>query len=176
MSLKRNLLVTLAATSSLFLGVAPIVQAQSGLTIFSGVDDRDDILDYHLDFGGTPGAIERYRLRIPAKKLESAVAQLQINYPDYYEGEFDTDDIEVLYGEDYDESAEISEIIWDQENYLIQIYLQEPIPADNKIEIKMSNVRNPRFGGTFYFHAQVLGPGDVPLPSYVGTWILGINR
>lgn len=174
MSLKRKLLATLAATSCLFLGVVPIAQAD--LTIFSGVDDQDDILPHSFDFNGLPGARDRYRLRIPRKKLESAVAQLQINYPDYYRGEFDPDNIEVLYGEDYDESAEISEIIWDEENHLIQIYLQEPIPADNKIEIKMSNVKNPRFGGTFYFHAQVLGPGDVPLPSYLGTWILSINR
>jgi hypothetical protein len=175
MSLKRKLIAGLAATSCLFLGVAPIVQAQ-GLTIFSGVNDRDDILDHSFDFGGRPGGRERYRLRIPRKKLDSAVAQIQISYPDYYQGKFNTDDIEVMYGSDYDQSAEVAEVIWDEEQHLIQIYLAEPIEADNKIEIKMSNVRNPRFGGTFYFHAQVLAPGDVPLPRYVGTWILGINR
>jgi hypothetical protein len=64
---------------------------------------------------------------------------------------------------------------WNKENHVIQIELEEPIPAGNSIEIVLSNVKNPPFGGMYYFNAQVLTPGDVPLPRYVGTWILSIG-
>jgi hypothetical protein len=64
---------------------------------------------------------------------------------------------------------------WDKENHVIQIQLEDAIQAGNSIEIVFSNVKNPPFGGMYYFNAQVLTPGDVPLPRYVGTWILSIG-
>ena len=46
-------------------------QGTPGLVIFG---DRDvDILNYYLDFGGTADARDRYRLRIPKKKLENGL-------------------------------------------------------------------------------------------------------
>ncbi len=171
----KKLIATLAVVGCLIGGVAPIVQAQ-GLTIFSGVRNRDDILSHSFDFQGRPGNRDRYRLNISGKKLDTAVTEIVINYPEYYDGRFDTNKIEVLYGKESKNTASISEIAWNKEDNNLHIYLEETIEADNPIEIKLSNVRNPRFGGTYYFHAQVLSPGDVPLPRYIGTWILSINR
>jgi hypothetical protein len=64
---------------------------------------------------------------------------------------------------------------WDKENHLIQIYLQEPISAGNKVELVFSNVKNPPYGGIYYFNCRMLAPGDVPLSRYLGTWILSIG-
>jgi hypothetical protein len=69
----------------------------------------------------------------------------------------------------------LSEVKWDQENHIIQIYLQEPIKAGNKVELVFSNMKNPPFGGMYKFNCQVLSPGDVPLPRYLGTWVLSIG-
>ncbi|MGM0455661.1 MAG: DUF2808 domain-containing protein, partial [Cyanobacteriota bacterium] len=62
-----------------------------------------------------------------------------------------------------------------QENQVIEIYPIEPIAAGNDVEIVFSNVRNPRFGGMYYFNARVFSPGDLPMARYLGTWVLNIS-
>jgi len=68
----------------------------------------------------------------------------------------------------------LQEVVWDKENRLVEIYPQEPVPAGSKVELVFSNVKNPSFGGTYYFNCH-LSPGDVPLRRYLGTWILSIS-
>ena len=171
---RKGLISTLAIAGCCAVGIPTISWAQSnpGLTIFSGVE-RENILSYYLDFDGRPGGIDRYRLRIPAKKMEFGVAQIAISYPDYYKGEFRTEKIEVRVD---GESLPLSEVEWDKENQLIRIYMEEPVEAGNPVEVVLSRVKNPRFGGTFYFDCRILTPGDVPLPRYIGTWIISIGR
>ena len=162
-----------AVTGCIFTGFSATSWAQSnpGFTLWSGVA-RENQLSYFLDFGGQRDAWDRYRLKIPAKKMELGVAQFAISYPDYYDGKFDPKKIEVLVK---GKSVPISEVNWDKENQLIQIYLEEPITAGNNVELVFNNVRNPPVGGIYYFTCQILTPGDVPLPRYIGTWILSIG-
>ncbi|HEY9634941.1 MAG TPA: DUF2808 domain-containing protein [Coleofasciculaceae cyanobacterium] len=168
-----RLLSTVVVTSCLLTGFSASSWAQSnpGFTLWGGVA-RENQLNYYLDFGGRPDGWDRYRLRIPARRLELGVAQIAISYPDYFDGKFDTKKIEVRVK---DKAVALSEVNWDKENHVIQIALEEPIPAGNSIEVVFSNVKNPAFGGMYYFNAQVLSPGEVPLPRYVGTWILSIG-
>lgn len=169
---RLRFLSMLAAASCLLGGVQAIATAQSnpGLTIFSGVE-RENILSYHLDFGGSAGYRDRYRLDIPGKKITQGAAKFFIAYPDYYNGKFDPDKIEVRV---QGKSLPLRDVVWDQESRIIEIDLEEPITKSNKVEIVLSNVRNPRLG-TYYFHAQVLPAGDLPIRQYLGTWILSIN-
>lgn len=169
----RRIFSAIAVTSFLLTGFPIISLAQSlpGLTIFSGVK-RENQLPFRLDFGGQSNGWDRYRLRIPAKRLNLAVSQFSISYPDYYKGKFDTDEIEVRIK---DKKMPLQEVVWDKENRLVDIYLQEPVPAGSRVELVFSNVKNPSFGGTYYFNCQILSPGDVPLRRYIGTWILSIS-
>ncbi len=171
-SIKR-LFGALAATGCILTSFSASSSAQhnSGFTLWSGVA-RENQLNYHLDFGGQRDGWDRYRLKIPAKKMELGVAQFAISYPDYYDGKFDPKKIEVVVK---GKSVPISEVNWDKENQLIQIYLEEPITAGNSVELVFSNVKNPPVGGIYYFTCQILTPGDVPLPRYLGTWILSIG-
>jgi hypothetical protein len=155
-------------------GLAAVVQAQGtpGFTIFSGVD-RDNQLGYKLDYDGRLGVRDRYHLRVPARKLEFAVSKLAISYPDTFEGRFDADAIRV---EAAGKEVAIDEATWDEENRVIEIYPAEPIPADTRLEIVLSNVYNPTRVGTHYFNASVQSPGDLPLLRYVGTWIISIGN
>jgi len=160
--------------SACLLTVAPItVTAQSnlGLTIFSGVE-RETLLDYYLDFGGHPNGIDRYRLRIPGNKLTEGAARFIIKYPDYFKGKFDIDSVEVRVE---DESLPIRDVIWDKENYLLEIDLENALTEAKKVEIVLSNVKNPRYGGTFYFNCDVVAAGEIPIRLYVGTWIISIG-
>ncbi|BAQ61685.1 hypothetical protein GM3708_2091 [Geminocystis sp. NIES-3708] len=170
----RGFWATLALTTTLVTGLPHLVSAQSnpGLTLFSGVD-RQDILNYHLDFGGKAGGWDRYRLRIPGKKITQGVSKFFITYPEYYTGKFDVDSIQVRVK---DKKLPIREVVWDKESRIIEIDLEQPLLESNRVELVFSNVKNPENGGTFYFQAQVLTPGQVPLRLNVGTWILSINN
>jgi hypothetical protein len=169
----QSLFGAVAVTGCMLTGFSASSWAQNnpGFTLWSGVA-RENQLSYYLDYGGQPNGWDRYRLRIPAKKMELGATQFAISYPDYFDGKFDAKKIEVRVKK---KSVPLSEVNWDKENRVIQIYLQEPIPAGNSVELVFSNVKNPPFGGVYYFNAQVLTPGDVPLPRYLGTWILSIG-
>ena len=169
----QRLVSAVAVTGCLLTGFSSLSWAQSnpGFTLWGGVA-RENQLNYYLDFGGRPDGWERYRLRIPGRKLDLGVSQIAISYPDYFDGKFDPKEIEVRVK---GKSLPLSEVNWDKENHVIQIALQDPIPEGNSIEVVRSNVKNPPSGGMYYFNAQVLSPGDVPLPRYVGTWIVSIG-
>ncbi len=169
----KRLLSALAVTSCLLTGLPAMTLAQSlpGLTLFSGVKSENQ-LPFRLDFGGQTSSTDRYILRIPAKKMKLAVAQFAITYPNYYEGTFDPKDVEVKVK---GKKVPLSEVKWDKEGRVIQIFPQEPVPAGDRVELILSNVQNPSFGGVYYFNCQVLSPGDIPLLRYLGTWIISIT-
>jgi len=145
--------------------------SNSGFTIFSGIK-REDILNYHLDFGGQAGDWDRYRLRIPSNKLPFTVTTFHVKYPDYYNGKFDTDEIEARIDGD---PLPVNDITWNKEKHLVSISLKEPINPKQQVELVFSNVKNPRFSGTFYFNAQVDVASEVAIRRYVGTWIIDID-
>lgn len=162
------------AIATCLVGAIPafsFAQGLPGLTLWGGVK-REDNLNFRLDYGGRSGSWDRYRLRIPEKKMQLAVAQFAISYPDYYKGEFDPKRVEVLVK---DKPVPLQEVNWNKENNMIEIFPVDPIPAGSRVEIQLSNVRNPSFGGMFYFNCQVLSPGDVPLLRYLGTWVISIT-
>jgi Protein of unknown function (DUF2808) len=169
----KRLLSSLAVTGCLLTSFSATTWAQSlpGLTLFSGVKGENQ-LPFRLDFGGQTNSTDRYILRIPGKKMKLAVAQFAITYPNYYEGTFDTKDIEIKVK---GKKVPLSEVKWDKEGRVIQIFPQEPVPSGQKVELVLSNVQNPSFGGVYYFNCQVLSPGDVPLLRYLGTWIISIT-
>ncbi len=182
----RRLLSALAVTSFLVTGLPALTWAQSlpGFTLFSGIKSENQ-LPFRLDFGGQANGWDRYILRIPAQRMKLAVGQFAITYPDYYKGTFDQKEIEVrVKGKAVPlsevvrvkgKAVPLSEVKWDKEGKLINIFPEEPVPAGSPVEVVLSNVKNPAFGGIYYFNCQVLSPGDVPLLRYMGTWILSIS-
>lgn len=168
----RRLASALAISTCLIAGLPALSLAQGlpGLTLFGG-PKRENMLNYRLDYGSA-GVWDRYRLRIPAKKVQLAIAQFSIDYPENYEGKFDKDEIVVRVE---GKKIPLQEVVWDKENRLIEIYPQTPISANNDIEVVFSNVFNPTNRGMFYFNCRILTPGDVPLLRYLGTWVLTIS-
>jgi len=146
-------------------------QGTQGLTIFSGVE-RENQLGYRLDYFGRLGSRDRYRFRIPRDKMQVAVSEFFIDYPQTYRGTFDPDAVRLEANGDV---VALDEVVWDSENRVISIYPTEPVPANTRIEIVLSNVRNPNRVGTHYFNALIVAAGDVPVRQYVGTWIVSIG-
>lgn len=176
-SLSKRLMATLALSGCLITGLQTFSLANSnpGLVIFSGVENRSDILDYKLDFNGRPKFYgERMKLRVPKKKMTQGVSKFFISYlkdPEF-DGKFDTNAIEVRVE---GESIPLREVYWDKESRVVEIDLQEPIEAGNKVEVVFSNVKNPS-SGTYYFICDVLTSGQIPLRMYLGTWIVSYTR
>lgn len=168
----KKILTTLGVASCLIAGVPlfSVAQGGSGLTIFSGVD-RENQLNYYLDFNGQKNNRDRYRLRIPGKKLTQGATKFFVFYPDYFDGKFEEDEMEVRID---GEPLALRDAIWDPENRLIQIELEEPMTESRKVELVFSGVKNPDVG-TYYFHCEVLPAVGVPARQYVGTWIISIN-
>ncbi|MBD2694515.1 DUF2808 domain-containing protein [Anabaena catenula] len=169
----RRVFSALAVTSCLLTSFSATTWAQSlpGLTLFSGVKSENQ-LPFRLDFGGQTNSWDRYILRLPAKKMKLAVAQFAITYPNYYKGSFDPKKVEVrIRGK----KVPLSEVKWDKEGRVLEIFPEEPVPAGSAVELVLSNVQNPYFGGIYYFNCQVLSPGEVPLLRYLGSWIISIS-
>ncbi|MBP0015762.1 MAG: DUF2808 domain-containing protein [Roseofilum sp. SBFL] len=145
-----------------------------GLTIFGG-PGRENTLPFRLDYDGIANQWDRYRLRVPQKKLTEAVQQFTISYaesPANFTGIIDPDKVEVrIKGK----AQPLAEVIWDQENKLVEIYPEDPIPAaTGNLELVFSNVKNPGFG-IYRFKCLIFTPGEVPLPRYIGTWEVSIS-
>ena len=167
-------LLTAFALAGCIGGFQLIASAQGtpGLVIFG---DRDvDILNYYLDFGGTADARDRYRLRIPKKKLENGATQFVISYPDYFDGKFNTDKIEVRVDGDKERSLPLRDVVWDEENHFVQINLAEPLREPKKLELVFSSVKNPDVG-TYYFYGRVVPAINAPVPETIGAWVLSID-
>jgi len=171
------------AAVSLLAAVPAIVRAQAlpGITIFGGVEPQYR-LNYRLDFGGNAEQYgERYRLRISRKKLDKAVSQFAIsirhgNTPTF-DGEFDLKDVEVRVGGDNGEKYPVSEVTWNAEDSVLNIYMaaDQPIPAGRDVTIMLGNVRNPSFG-MYRFLCNVVAVGDASYQvQYIGTWEISID-
>ncbi|PSB06616.1 hypothetical protein C7B62_22370 [Pleurocapsa sp. CCALA 161] len=173
-SLFKSLLITLTLAGATVTGVHTIAKAQGtpGLVIFGNRDV--DILNYYLDFGGVAEGRDRYRLRIPQKKLPNGATRFVISYPDYFDGKFNTDKIEVRVNGKKDNSLPLKNVVWDEKNHLIQIDLAQPLLNPKKLELVFSNVKNPDVG-TYYFYAKVFPAVNAPVPQQVGAWVISIN-
>ncbi len=149
-----------------------IAQGTPGLVLFGNKDV--DILNYYLDFGGIADNRDRYRLRIPKNKLANGATQFVISYPEYFDGKFNTDKIEVRVNNKKDQSLKLKNVVWDEKNHFVQIDLAEPLRDARKVELVFSSVKNPDVG-TYYFYAQVVPAINTPVPERVGAWVISIN-
>ncbi len=170
--LPRLWLTALAiATGYLAAPVVSLAQSTPGLTIFSDIP-RENQLGYFLDFGGRPSNRDRYRLRIPSSKIDIGVSEFTISYSNNFSGVIDPNAIEVYVR---GQSIPLERINWDQAARRIQIFPKNVIEAGSSVEIQLSNVINPQYGGMFNFEGFITSRGDLPLARYVGTWTISIG-
>ncbi len=150
--------------------ILPISPSRADFTLFSGVDPKDQ-LSYSLDFGNRSTS-DRYRLRLSGNKMPLGATEINIVYPDHYQGRFDEKQIEVNVG---GKSIPVTKANWDKEKRNVQITLDKRLQTNQEVEIVLNNVQNPDSGGIFYFDCQIKSSAAFPLARYAGTWILSIN-
>ncbi|WP_448380838.1 DUF2808 domain-containing protein [Gloeomargarita sp.] len=169
--MQRGVGALVAAMVLVSSGGAVLAQG-SGWTLWGGPKKE---LRYWAD-SGQVGQWDRYYLNVPRQKI--AVVEYYITYPEHYRGELDTNAVEVVrsrsWGKDQ-QKFRVGEVVLDKENRLLRITLIDPVPADTPVDIVLSNVKNPRHTGMYFFNLQVLSPGDIPLPRQVGTWVITLS-
>ncbi len=170
---QKRLVLGLLAAVSVVSGAGVAVAQGSGWTLWGGPKKE---LRYSAD-SGQIGQWDRYYLNVPRQSI--AVAEYYITYPQSYRGELDAKAIEVVRsrtqrGKDQ-QKFRVGEAVLDKENRQLRIALIDPVPADTPVDIILSNVRNPRNSGMYFFNLQVLSPGDIPLPRQVGTWVITLG-
>ncbi|WP_035984987.1 DUF2808 domain-containing protein [Leptolyngbya sp. KIOST-1] len=181
-SLKQSLkylalgLAAVAAAVGISTAMPQPTQAQSGLTIFGGVD-AEYRLPYFIDFNTPHSTNTRFYLNIQRTKLPREVISLEIDYPEAFNeigGRIDPNAIELRTGDWRGRDViplKVVDLIEDENR--IELIPEEPIPANTGLVVVMSNVRNPRRFGYHYFNLRVMFQGDV-INQYMGTWPMEI--
>jgi hypothetical protein len=177
-SLKLAALGLAAVTTAVGFGIAlpQATQAQSGLTIFGGVEPEFR-LRYFIDFNYPLSSNSRYYLNIMRTKLPRDVISLEIDYPTAFTevgGRFDPNAIELRIGDwRGGERVPLKAVDWIEDENRIELIPEQPIPANTNLVVVLSNVRNPRNYGYHYFNLRMMYQGDV-IDQYVGTWPMEI--
>jgi hypothetical protein len=159
--------IGLGCVPALTMPDAASAQQNAGIILWGSAKDK--ALDYVLDYGRA-NQIDRYYLEIPAQKV--AVSEILVTYPASYNGEFDPDSMDLRVN---NKNVKVQSTKWDKDSRIIEVVLQEPVPANKAMKLVLSNVRNPRFGGLFQFDARVRGSNDLPMMRYIGSWIIGLE-
>ncbi len=151
--------------------------AQSGLTIFGGVE-AEYRLRYFIDFNSPRSRNARYYLQVNSTKLPREVVSLKIEYPESFtqrRGRLNLDAIELRQGEwRGGETIPLQSIEWIEEEGVIEITPESPIPANTDFVVVMNDVLNPNRYGYHYFNLSMTYQGDV-MDQYVGTWPLELG-
>lgn len=169
-------LATVAAAIGLSTTLPQPSVAQSGLTIFGGVDSEYR-LPYYIDFNIPHSTNTRYYLNVQRTKLPREVISLEIDYPETFTeigGRIKADQIELRSGDWRGGDTiplKVVDLIEDENR--IELIPEEPIPANTGLVVVFSDVRNPRRYGYHYFNLRMMYQGDV-INQYVGTWPMEI--
>ncbi|MGB3135530.1 MAG: DUF2808 domain-containing protein [Nodosilinea sp.] len=169
-------LAAVAAAVGLSATLAQPSQAQSGLTVFGGVD-VEYRLPYFIDFNHPYSSNSRYYLNIQRTKLPRDVISLEIDYPAAFSevgGRIDPSRVELRSGDwrGRDVIPVRTVDLFEDENR-IEIIPAEPIPANTNLVVVLSDVNNPRRYGYHYFNLRMMYQGDV-INQYAGTWPMEI--
>ncbi len=172
----RQGLLALSGFAILGGGAVAIAQTTEGLTIYGGVDSEYR-LSYTIDNNKKRSTRARYYLWVSGRKVPREMLELQISYPEEFEDEggyFTNASIELREGNDLRGSEiPINEVVVNSDNNTIEIYPEDPIPANTSFTIYMSDVRNPNRYGNHFFILDALYQGGV-IRELVGIWPLEV--
>jgi hypothetical protein len=184
-SIRRFLPVAIAGT--LITGIPAVTTAQTnpGFSFIWGGDgpSQKQQLNYVLEYG-TPGhRHDRHRYKLGRQSV--AIDSITIAFPDYFDGKFNAKDVSLrespkgsskIFNFKKGKEIPIATAEYDEDNRVLEIVPESPIPAGTLSEIVISNMQNPKSGGTYFINARITSPGDVPLSQYIGTWVVSIFR
>ncbi len=177
--------LSVAAIAGCFATGTTIVQAQNALPSFRW-SNREGFheLKNVIELSDAPRRWGRYRVKIGANDMKRAVSQFVVNYPDFFDGKFNADEIEIrvcttkgsFLSRSKCSAVEMDEVDVDTENHRIALYPLEPVPAGTNLELVFNDVKNPRSRGMYQLNVLAESPGDeLQLLSAMGSTIIQID-
>jgi hypothetical protein len=168
----KQVLMSAALISVAIAGVGTsIAQTNPGFILFGS--NRDNALDYCLD-SGRSSTNDRYYLEVKPQKFK--VSEIILSFPEHYTGIIDTNLVELRVMPDGEcrGGRELPIASAKLDNRRLVVIPKAEVPAETRLRLVLSNVRNPDNGGFFQIDARVLR-ADVPVPVYIGSYIMTID-
>lgn len=162
---------------------APAARAQGipGLFEFRWENNRDYRRLYYFITNTGKSQRSEYFLILKPKDRKTAILKLSISLPDYFDSEISPKDVKLCKMseggmlkrtrclETIPATVEVS-----KNGKSIEIFPNTPVSDKNTIGVYL-NIFNPSSIGMFQLNAMAQAPGDIPVSSYLGSWIISID-
>jgi len=156
-------------------------QQTPSLMEFRWDTDRDyRKLYYYMSDAGRNKRADYY-LILKAKDRKTAILKLTIKFPNYWEAQLKAKDMQLCYMKEGGMAARTrcettipATIEVSPNGKTIEVYPNTPVP-DNKAVGLYFTTTNPFNIGMFQINALIQPPGDIPVSSYVGSWLIEIT-
>lgn len=181
-SIRRFLPVAIAGTLLTGVPAVTVAQTNPGFSfIWGDGPGRKQQLNYVLQYG-TPGhRNDRHRYKLGRQSV--AMDSITIAFPDYFDGKFSAKNVSLrespkgrIFNFKRGTDIPLATVEYDEDNRVLELVPESPVPAGTRSEVVISNMKNPKSGGTYFINARITSPGDVPLSKYIGTWVVSIFR
>lgn len=171
---------TAVATS---LVAAPAAQAQGipGLFEFRWENNRDYRRLYYFITNTGKSQRSEYYLILKPKDRKTAILKLTITLPSYFDSEISPKDVKLCKMseggmlkrtrclETIPATVEVA-----KNGKAIEIFPNTPVADNSTIGVYL-NIFNPSSIGMFQLNAKAQAPGDIPVSTYLGSWIISID-
>ena len=176
---------TAVATSLVAASVvqAPAARAQGipGLFEFRWENNRDYRRLYYFITNTGKSQRSEYFLILKPKDRKTAILKLTITLPSYFDSEISPKDVKLCKMseggmlkrtrclETIPATVEVA-----KNGKAIEIFPNAPVADNSTIGVYL-NIFNPSSIGMFQLNAKAQAPGDIPVSTYLGSWIISID-
>ena len=180
-----TVVTTLIATTLLGASLlqAPAARAQGipGLFEFRWENNRDYRRLYYFITNTGKSQRSEYYLILKPKDRKTAILKLTITLPSYFDSEIDPKDVKLCKMseggmlkrtrclETIPATVEVA-----KNGKAIEIFPNTPVSDQHTIGVYL-NIFNPSTLGMFQLNAMAQAPGDIPVSTYLGSWIISID-
>ena len=162
---------------------APAAQAQGipGLFEFRWDNDRDYRKLYYFITNTGRQQRSEYYLILKPKDRKTAILKLTVTVPSYFDSEIKPQDVKLCKMseggmlkrtrclETIPATVEVA-----KNGKAIEIFPNTPVSDQHTIGVYL-NIFNPSTLGMFQLNAMAQAPGDIPVSTYLGSWIISID-
>ena len=182
---KKRLLLSVFLIASLFGGLE--TRTKKAFASPGGIEFQWDADPNFVRLKGYQSSKKRmeksiYYFFLRARARKTGILKLTIKIPDYFKAKISSEKLNLCHvkiggatsktrcEQDIPAVFEVNET-----NTAIDIYPDQPIPADKKNYAVVMKIKNPRKSGMFQFHGYAQSPGAIPISSYMGSWTFDVK-
>lgn len=175
-------LVCLSGTAPGLLSPAPArAQGTPGLFEFRWDNNRDfrKLYFFMTDTGRSKRS--EYYLMLRPRDRKTAMLKLSVRLPDYWQANLDPKLMKLCVMREGGMLARTrcletipATIEVSPNGKAIEVFPDRPVPDNKTIGLYMVLI-NPSNAGMYQFNALIQPPGDIPVSSYVGSWLIQID-